>query len=126
MSDLDPAHYFGVVSGLDLTKYVNEDDANTAPGVLVAEGAPVVFTYQVDNTGNAELDITNFTDNAGTPLDPTDDWTPTYASGDLDLDGLLDVNETWLFEHTGEVAVSGPYANNASITAEDNLSLIHI
>ena len=36
-------------------------------------------------------------DDNGTPGDATDDFVATFVSGDTDIDGLLDVDETWIY-----------------------------
>ncbi len=51
----DVSHYFGLDAGISLVKTVNGEDANTAPGPLVAVGDQVVFRFQVTNTGNVPL-----------------------------------------------------------------------
>ncbi len=121
LSDIDPAHYFGVEANSDLTKLVNGQDANSTPGISVAAGDPITFSYVVENTGNTPLFVVAFTDDAGTTSDPTDDWTPVLVSGDTDGDGLIDTTETWTFEHTGETAVANQYTNLAVITLADPL-----
>ncbi len=40
---------------IEVTKYVQGDDANDAPGVMVAVGQDVVWSFKVVNTGNVEL-----------------------------------------------------------------------
>ena len=47
-------------------------------------------------------------------LAPAND--PTLTSGDLDHDGILDVDETWTYEAHG-TAVAGAYANTGSVSA---------
>ena len=38
VSDTDPSHYFGFVSQIDVEKFVNGDDADTAPGLELRRG----------------------------------------------------------------------------------------
>ncbi len=118
LSATDPANYYGVTSGIELTKFVNTEDANSAPGPLIAAGDDAVFTYELVNTGNWEVTVGDLVDDAGTASDLTDDWVATLVGGDSDDDGLLDPNETWLYTYTA-TATAGPYSNNASVTAED-------
>ncbi len=118
LSATDPANYYGVTSGIELTKFVNTEDANSAPGPLIAAGDDAVFTYELVNTGNWEVTVGDLVDDAGTASDLTDDWVATLVGGDSDDDGLLDPNETWFYTYTA-TATAGPYSNNASVTAED-------
>ena len=67
------------------------------------------------NTGNAPISDVVLTDDAGTPDDTGDDFDPTFTGGDTDGDGLLDVDETWLYEATG-TAEPGLYGNFAIVT----------
>ena len=70
---------------LDLTKTGSLDvgsDGRATPGDLIT------FSFTVDNTGNVTLTAPTVTD---------DHCTPAYASGDLNLNGKLDVEETWTF-----------------------------
>jgi hypothetical protein len=114
VTDTDPSHYFGVRSGIDLEKYVNGDDADAPTGPEVLAGSEVTWTYQVTNTGNVPLANVAVSDSDSTV-------TPAYVSGDANNDGLLDVDETWLYQATG-VAVAGQYANTGTVTANDTLS----
>ena len=113
VTDNDPANVFGSDGGLALKKYVNDVDADTAPGVYIPEGAPAIWTYVVTNTGNIALTDVTLTDDSGTPAAAGDDVTLSSAdlvSGDTDGDGELDTNETWRFQIDG-VAIAGAYVN---------------
>lgn len=55
VADDDPAHYFGSVAGVQITKFVEGHDANNAPGVALTPGELVNFTYDVTNTGALPL-----------------------------------------------------------------------
>ncbi|MBT6681448.1 MAG: DUF11 domain-containing protein, partial [Chloroflexi bacterium] len=57
--------------------------------LTVPEGGTVVFGYTVTNTGNVSLSGVTLSDNL--------EGSPSYASGDTDGDGLLDVDETWIY-----------------------------
>ncbi len=111
VTDEDPSHYFGVVSGIDIEKSTNDEDADTGPGPSVAVGEPVIWTYTVTNMGNVDLFDVVVIDDQGE--------VPTLTSGD-DGDGVLNVGETWLFKATG-TAIEGQYANLATVTAIDLL-----
>ncbi len=47
---------------IEVTKSINGDDANTAPGVLVEPGEDMEVTFEVHNTGNMVLDPVVLTD----------------------------------------------------------------
>jgi len=63
--------------------------------------AQVDIQAVVANTGDIQLTIPPGLDgisgNAGTPLDESDDFVPTLASGDVNGNGLLDVGERWTY-----------------------------
>src|SRR5205807_1710557 len=56
VTDHNPANYFGAQPGIHIVKFVNGQDADAAPGVQVAAGCMLMFTYFVTNTGNEPLD----------------------------------------------------------------------
>ena len=69
---------------------------------------------------NVELLITRLRDDNGTPWDPADDFTPRLLSGDTDGDGLLDLNETWIFTSEGVIdfrATSGIHIDTVTVEA---------
>ena len=125
--DNDPASYFGWVAGLHIVKATNASDpsnptaleqANAAPGQVLAIGTPVVWTYLVSNTGNIALAI-GVRDNFGTSS-TADDFTPKYVSGDTNGNGKLDMNEVWLFTSSSIVNYAvhaGQYVNDATASA---------
>ncbi len=112
VADSDPSHYFGILSGIDVEKATNGQDADTETGPIVAAGDQVTWTYVVTNTGNVLLDNVALTDDQGV--------TPVYQSGDDNDNAVLDIGETWLYEATG-TAVAGQYANLATASATDTL-----
>ena len=61
------------------------EDANFATGPILTAGSPVVWTYQVINTGNVAFAVATLRDDAGTPLVVADDFTPSavLATGDV-------------------------------------------
>jgi uncharacterized repeat protein (TIGR01451 family) len=82
----------------DITISTNpEFNVTTTTDVTEVDGAGdvIVYTVRVENTGDASLH--NITVN-----DP--DLTLTYQSGDSDLDGVLDVTETWIY--TGSYTIT--------------------
>src|SRR5262249_49833205 len=81
----------------------------TASPTTVSEGGvgnqQVTYTYQVTNTTGYNLPLLlNLTDNNGTP-NPSDDFTPTYVSGDTNLDGKIGTDEVWTFTKTVTVPI---------------------
>ena len=132
ISDDDAAHYLGVTSTtlvqVRLETAVNAanpaqptayEDADAATGPILAAGSSVVWTYLLRNEGNVPVSVTSVRDNAGSPANAADDFTPAAVTftvagvlrnvGDLDADGLLDAGETWQYRATG-TAASGQYA----------------
>jgi LPXTG-motif cell wall-anchored protein len=110
ITDSDPSHYFGVVGEIDIEKSTNDQDADTPTGPQITEGAAVNWEYRVTNPGNAPISNVTVTDDQGV--------TPMLDSGDINNDGLLDPDETWIYKATG-VAVVGQYANIGTVTGTD-------
>ena len=65
ISDTDPSHYFGSVTGIELEKLTNGVDADEAPGPRLSAGETVVWSYRVTNTGNVPLSGVVVTDDQG-------------------------------------------------------------
>ena len=61
-TDTDDSHYYGANPSIEVIKYTNGDDANTAPGPYIRVGSPVTWTYKVTNTGNVPLATVTVTD----------------------------------------------------------------
>ncbi|HVK10984.1 MAG TPA: hypothetical protein VM597_19605, partial [Gemmataceae bacterium] len=106
----DPAYLIGTAPGVIIKKAVNAanpdaptpaEEADAAPGRELPVGTPVVWTYRVMSTTDEPVAITSIKDDAGTPADPTDDFTPVYLYGDADADNLLDPGEVWLYTSAG-------------------------
>ena len=110
VSDTDPANYFGVQSGITVVKKVNGDDANSPTGPVVAVGAPLTFTYAVNNTGNAEISSVTLSDNVLGSI--------TSYTGDTDNDGKLDPSETWTYTKTA-TATAGQVTNIGTVSGTD-------
>jgi hypothetical protein len=118
VSDTDPSHYFGFCAKVHIEKATNGADADCwkkAPKIPVGED--VTWRYVLTNRGNVALANVTVTDDNGTPGDPGDDFTPAYVGGDADGDGLLDIDETWVFVASG-TATCGLYGNVGEVTAE--------
>jgi hypothetical protein len=128
----DVSFYTGVVAvpGIEIKKAIDAvdplhpttaEEADTAPGPFIQAGTTVTWTYRVINTGNVALQVGPIVDDAGTPANTADDFTPKYVSGDTNHDGLLEPGEVWLYTSSGvananTTAIVGPYENTASVT----------
>ena len=69
---------------IDIEKLTNgqqADDANDANVPRLLPGAPVTWTYLVSNTGDVPVTVSTLRDDAGTPGDTSDDFTPIYLTG---------------------------------------------
>lgn len=97
----DPSSYFGAVPSIHITKYVNGNDANSAPGVFILAGQPVSWTYVISNTGNVPLTDIAVTDDVGVGISIPK---TTLAPG-----------ESMTGKATG-TAVAGQYANSGTAT----------
>ena len=62
VTDNNPANAFVAAPAVSIVKFVNEDDADTAPGKTVPAGSTLTFRYQVTNTGNVTLTNVTVTD----------------------------------------------------------------
>ncbi len=65
VTDSDPSHYFGENPVIEIVKYTNGQDANTAPGPFIPVGEAVTWTYDVTNSGNVTLANISVTDSEG-------------------------------------------------------------
>ncbi|MBN1145857.1 MAG: SBBP repeat-containing protein [Anaerolineales bacterium] len=101
----DASAYLGAAPAISITKTSNGMD-----GSQILEGAPVTWTYTLSNPGNVPLANLVISDS-----DPT--VIPSYTHGDLNGDGSLDPEETWVYSATS-AAIEGDYANTASISAD--------
>jgi hypothetical protein len=113
-------NYFASAPGINLVKLTNSTDNNTAPGLFVADGAGVTWTYVVTNTGNYGLWYVTVSDDNGTPGDVSDDFNAVLDSGDSNFNNILDTDETWYFT-ASDVAKIGQYSNTAIVTGLDPL-----
>ncbi|MGO4956624.1 DUF7507 domain-containing protein [Luteococcus sp. Sow4_B9] len=55
-------------AAIDIVKYINGDDAQTAPGVAVEAGSQMEITYLVTNTGQTDLTDVKVTDDKVTDI----------------------------------------------------------
>ena len=113
-----PAAEAGVsVTAITLQKLVNNADANVTPlDVLV--GSPLVFTYNLANVGDTAVSIQSLIDDAGTPGDVVDDFSPAFVAGNAGTPDL-DPSETWVFTSAflTFAADLGVHLNTATVVA---------
>jgi von Willebrand factor type A domain len=109
VSASDPSHYFEVAPGIKVEKSTNGADADQPPGSLIRVGSTVTWRYVVTNTGSEPLANVTVIDDQGVTLN--------FQGGDLNGNGLLDVNEIWLYVGSA-LAVPGQYANRAIASGE--------
>src|SRR4029079_2703357 len=120
----DAAFHNSSVTGIRVQKAINalnpfaptvEELAGSTPGRQLPVGTSVIWTYQVFNSGTAPLAVSSIRDDAGTPANSADDFTPvpvlqtatSFNIGDVDRDGLLDMTEVWLYTSAGVRTGSG-------------------
>ena len=108
----DPANIFGVAADIDVVKFTNEQDANTATGPALVVGDPVTWRYLVKNTGNVPLIDVSVVDDKGVAV--------TCGVSDADHDGDIDVlgvgPALWVSCTASGTASAGQYANVATVT----------
>ena len=75
-------------------------------------GETITYTYKATNTGTAPLTSVEVTDDALTPDDTSDDFSPSLTQ-DGNGDAVLDVGETWVFEASETVSQSQIDAGDA-------------
>jgi Ca2+-binding RTX toxin-like protein len=97
-------------------------DADDPPGLEVAVGELVTFTYVISNPGEVALTNVIVIDDNGTPTIPEDDLSPDmiygcpYNIGDTNHNCQLDPGEEWLFTWATTVT-TGQHGNMATVTA---------
>jgi hypothetical protein len=102
---------------INIEKFANGNDADSATGPILAVGGTATFTYTVTNTGNVALSNVSVVDNNGTPGVTGDDFSPTFTGGDTNSNGLLDLTETWTYSAT-QTVVAGQYTNIATASGK--------
>ncbi|MEX2215000.1 MAG: SdrD B-like domain-containing protein [Phycisphaeraceae bacterium] len=130
-----------VIGGITLTGFLGEDgiqvslpqpsdelgeDADLPNGPAFALGDLIKFNYVLTNTvAGTQLLITDLIDDATTPDDMSDDFTPTamvgmdgFNVGDSDKDGRVDFGEEWRFMSTMTPAIPGAYRNKIKVIAD--------
>lgn len=69
--DTDPSHYLAgsaTAAAIDIEKFTNNEDADTAPGPVIPVGTLVSWTYVVTNIGNEPLMDITVSDNKGVTI----------------------------------------------------------
>jgi uncharacterized repeat protein (TIGR01451 family) len=102
----DPSSYFGADPKIAIDK-VTKSTPVQGDGLLIPQGSPISWIYTVTNTGNVPLSNVQVTDDKGV--------VPVYQSGDTNLDGKLDLTESWVYSANG-TAISGSYQNIGTTT----------
>lgn len=97
------SHYFGLIAEIQIIKKTNGVQAPTPTGPYIPIGDPVIWTYEVINTGNVPL----------TNVRVTDNMLPGY----LDTLPLLLPAQSHTFTAPAGVAVAGQYENVGTVTA---------
>ncbi len=118
------------VSGMDaLEQTVTDSDTASVsilrPGIALVKtadpwddvpvGDNVTYTYNVTNTGNTPLSGISVIDDRLGPI--------PYTGGDSDEDGLLDIEETWVFTAVYTISPDDecPLENIAVVSGQDEL-----
>src|SRR5439155_1157203 len=126
------ANVFGAITDLTIVKLTNNTNNDAAPGLFLPVGSAATFTYTVTNTGNVALALSAtingvvvpnaIADDAGTPLDPTDDFASPAVVGaggvivGDDGDGVFEPGETWQFAAPAPRTVTaGQYTNTGTV-----------
>lgn len=98
----DSSHYFAAAPGISIEKATNGQDADAAPGPLVAPGSPVTWSYAVTNAGNQTINNIVVTDDReGVVTCPQATLTPGASMTCTNKVGT---------------AAAGQYANRATVT----------
>ena len=108
---------------------VSIDIVKTASTTAAAPGVEVTYTYTVTNTGVVPLSAVTVNDNLA--------GSATYVSGDINSDGFLDLDETWIFtaeyiipsedapEYLCNIATAEGWYEENPVSADSNEVCIH-
>jgi len=101
----DPSSYFGARPSIKIDK-VTKSTPVQGDNLLIPQGSAISWIYTVINDGNVPLSNVQVTDNKGV--------VPVYQSGDTNLDGKLDLTESWVYSANG-TAILGSYQNIGTV-----------
>ncbi len=114
----------GLEAVISIEKWTAGLDADTPPGPTLLAGDPVTFNYLLRSiAGDVPLDNIVVTDDAGTPGMTGDDFNPTFLSGDLNSNNVLDLNELWIYQEVGTVT-PGQHTNIGEATGQDQTGMV--
>jgi uncharacterized repeat protein (TIGR01451 family) len=117
--DTDPAEAPLIYSpSFNIVKDVSSVTGGDADGKVDSAGDIINYVMTVQNTGNVTLTGVSVTD-------PYATTGPTYVSGDTDLDGKLDVGETWTYTATHTVTQAEIDSNGAGDGNLENTATAH-
>ena len=89
----------------------------------VTSGDTITYTITAENTGNVSLDNVRITDVQTPAGGSSSSLTPTYSSGDINSDSVIDVGETWTwtvsYNLTQADLDAGGLSNLATVTVDD-------
>ena len=89
----------------------------------VTSGDTITYTITAENTGNVSLDNVRITDVQTPAGGSASSLTPTYSSGDINSDSVIDVGETWTwtvsYNLTQADLDAGGLSNLATVTVDD-------
>jgi hypothetical protein len=121
VEDSDPSHYFAPTEELTVQTSTNGEDADSATGPFVPVGDPVIWHYEVENTGTSTLtDINVFDSDLG---DVTPDCTePGGAPWDRSLVptetaecDVVTISTGNQYRNIGIAVGTGPFNNVGSL-----------
>jgi uncharacterized repeat protein (TIGR01451 family) len=93
----------GYEMSIAIKTLVNNEEAISPPGPTIPIGDMITWTYEVKNSANTPLSDIEVTDS-------TPGLNPTYKSGDINGNGILDTGEKWIYTAKG-FAIEGQHEN---------------
>ncbi len=113
----DPDRYYGQTPAITLVKTTNGTNNNSAPGVQVATGSTVTWTYLITNTGNVPLTAVSLTDDKLGALGCPDNTLAIGVSMTCTATGTATVGQ---YTNVGTVVGTPPVGSNVTATDPDN------
>jgi|GEM_PF-3659371 len=120
--DEDNSHYTGYLvdpeldMGLSLEAAANNVADDLTPGLYVAAGAPVAWTYELQNTATLALRDVRLSDSLGSTV-LQEEIAAGINIGDDNQNGLLEQGEVWLYFSKPAIAQVGQHGNIATVQA---------